>query len=286
MEMGRLSLALLSVSLTIGLSGRPALAVNEGTVDDGTPAKHPNVGMVVVVMRHGEPIEPFPVGSVTLISPRVALTAAHITVESQRVFDLGLGVLSDARISFGVDPMDPSTWLEIESMWTHPDANFDVGFGAAVPNDVGAFILKEPVVGITPVTLAPVGFLDALKASGALREDAPITVVGYGAQRTPPPVHDVVNATLRRFGECVFGGFTKGWVTLLQNPMAGHGGGANNGDSGGGAFWTDPATGALTQIGVASTANDTSKNQYTRVDVPDVRAFIDAVLAASDDDDD
>src|SRR5688500_4995459 len=55
------------------LLAAPASAVINGEVD--TQNRHPNVGCFVVVSRNGDPIEPFVFGSVTLIAPRVVLTA-------------------------------------------------------------------------------------------------------------------------------------------------------------------------------------------------------------------
>jgi hypothetical protein len=169
--------------------------------------------------------------------------------------------------------------LEIQDIIVHPD--YAINGGDHPVNDIAVVILKQPVQGIEPVTLAPVGLLDQLKASGALRDgDGGFTAVGYGNDLAFPHPKSIVSDGLRRSFDIVFGGVTKRWLVCLFNPVA-HGGGINNGDSGGPAFWADPITGELTQVGVTSTATPmrVGYGHYWRIDLPEARAFIDAVLA-------
>jgi hypothetical protein len=277
----RLAALLIAVAL-VGASGPPALAVIGGQVDDGTPPKFPNVGCLVIVSQNGAWIMPFDGGSVSLVHPRVALTAGHIADNAQTLIAAGVFDLADARVSFGVDPLDPAGWLEVEAFVTHPQFAVDPG-NFTIDYDVGLIVLKERVEGVQPVTLAPAGFLDQLRKSGALlRGETRFTVVGYGDDRAFAPPAGVETAPLRRFAQAVFGGVTAKWLTLLDNPEA-HEGGIWVGDSGGPAFWADPATGAQVQVGVASWANLVTLSQFARTDLPETRGFIDAVVAEVED---
>jgi hypothetical protein len=160
----------------------------------------------------------------------------------------------------------------------HPD--FRIG-NAITENDVGLVILKEPVQGVEPVRLAPVGFLDELKKSGLLREGRELTVVGYGNGLLFPPAEDIITDGLRRFAQAIYGGFNGTWLTLLQNPKA-HEGGTNQGDSGGPTFWVDPTTGELTEVGLASRAIDVGFARLQRIDLQSVHDFINAVISEVD----
>ena len=263
--------------LVVGVSGPPALAVIGGVVDEGNPPRYPNVGCVVVISQHGVLIEPFDGGSLSLIHPRVALTAGHVANNAQMLIAAGVFDLADARVSFASDPLDPDSWLEIEAFVAHPKYEVDPG-NVDLDYDIGCIILKEPVAGIEPVELAPVGFLGQLRKTGALlRGETRFTVVGYGNDRAFPPPTSVETEPLRRFADVVFGAVTAKWLTFLDNPMA-HDGGTWQGDSGGPAFWTDPATGGLVQVGVASFANLVTLSQFARVDLPEMRGFIDSVV--------
>ena len=183
-------------------------------------------------------------------------------------------------------PQRPSCWHRwldrktgaAEAIVLHPDLRIG---NAITENDVGLVILKEPVQGIEPARLAPVGFLDELKTSGLLREGRELTVVGYGNGLLFPPAVDIITTGLRRFAQAIYGGFNGTWLTLLQNPKA-HEGGTNQGDSGGPTFWVDPTTGELTEVGLASRAIDVGFARLQRIDLQSVHDFIDAVIADVD----
>jgi hypothetical protein len=131
------------------------------------------------------------------------------------------------------------------------------------------------------VQLAPIGFLDALQKQGALRErgGAEFTVAGYGMQLVFPPTQEIPEDGLRRFAQAVYGGITKLWLTLLQNPVA-HEGGIWKGDSGGPAFWVDPDSQARVQVAITQWGNPQAWSRFTRIDVPEVLEWIGAVIAA------
>lgn len=268
-------------ALVLVLSAAPAMGVINGEVD--TENRHPNVGCFVIVSRNGEPIEPFVFGSCTLIAPRVVLTAGHINLEAEQVFAAGLGVPTDARVSFGTDPFEPSTWHQVTDIVTHPSFTFDHGYGGN-GEDVGVAILKEPVVGIEPATLPPVGYLDDLVGGGELRKggnDAQVTVVGYGDGLLFPPPSEPGLEPLRRFARAAIASVSDKWLSVLQSP-GGDGGGINFGDSGGAAFLADPDDGQLVLVGVPSWVGNASvgTGHLARIDRPEVLEFIDLVFDA------
>ena len=165
----RLSLALVAV---MAASVAPAGAITYGWPDgtNGTQS-HPNVGQVVVGFtgEDGELVTA-PGGSGTLIAPRVFLTAGHVA-DFIGEYDMPFWVNFDPLY----DPSDPSRWLTGEMILNpayQPHAN-DRG-------DLAIILLDDPpgiTAGIGPALLPPVGYLDDLAASGALR-DQTFTCVG------------------------------------------------------------------------------------------------------------
>ena len=271
-------------ALVLVLSAAPAMAVINGEVD--TQNRHPNVGCFVIVSLNDQPIQPFVFGSLTLIAPRVVLTAGHITLVPEELIAAGLTKATDARVSFGTDPFDPSTWHQVTDFMTHPSFTLDYGYGGN-GDDVGIAILAGPVEGIEPATLAPVGYLDDLVRGGLLRRggnDAQVTVVGYGDGLLFPPPREPLQSELRRFAQAAIASISDKWLSVLQSP-GGDGGGINFGDSGGAAFLADPEDGGLVLVGVPSWVGNASigTGHLARVDLPAVREFLDLVLEAAAD---
>jgi hypothetical protein len=126
------------------------------------------------------------------------------------------------------------------------------------------------------VTLAPVGFFDALRQTGALRGETQLTVAGYGDDLSFPPAQGISADGLRRVAQAPFT-VTAKWVSIQQNPVAKEGG-LNDGDSGGPAFWMDPDTGDLVQVGVIAWGTDPGVGRCVRVDLPEFHAFVDPVI--------
>src|SRR5215216_3388320 len=116
---------------------------------------HPNVGAFLLPRDDGSLRI---ICSGTLASPRVFLTAGHC---------------ADAALSRGFKrtyvTFDPSFGLnEDHSIMTTPYVGTVINnpaYKAPYINDTAIILLDKAVKGITPVKLAPVGFLDGLKDS-------------------------------------------------------------------------------------------------------------------------
>jgi len=245
------------------------MAVPVGAITWGQPdTEHTNVGaMVVDWPGYG----PWQVCSGTLIHPRVFLTAGHCTEGWE-----GTGV-ETFWVNFDQDALNETTLLEVEEVITHPDYWWGP---SSNPHDVGALILAEPVTGIEPANLPPLGFLDQLQAEGKLNQGktkAKFTLVGYGGTLDWPPPQ-VTYEDQRQFSVSEYRALLKAWLRISQNQAAGDGG-TCYGDSGGPAFWTEP-DGTEILVGVTSwgDAQCVSSGFNYRVDIPDTLDFIDSVV--------
>ena len=253
----------------LGALARPACAITGGEPDGD---RHPNVGAIVIQNPTNGAIRTI---SGTLIHPRVLLTAGHVVefIESGRVRLLGVSFDSEVNVE------DPTTWLPVSDV-----ASIFTGFSADPREiDIGALILAEPVVGITPANLPAVGFLDDLRATGELGAGdnaSRFTVVGYGmVMDWPPPNPYWQEPPTRNMAQSGFRTMNDGWLFLSQNQALGFGG-TVQGDSGGPTFWTDPETGRQTLVSITSWGDlaNVATGISFRIDTEVSLAFIDAVL--------
>jgi V8-like Glu-specific endopeptidase len=245
---------------------------------------HPNVGAFVIIRPPTDLPDlevPRAFCSGTLIHPRIYLTAGHCTASVEERLANGTSKLDDLRVSFGEDAFDPKTWLEIKDIITHPGFAFSDLIAGALTRDVGVVILKRPVHKLTPATLAPLDFLDQLKAGGALVGNKTLfTVVGYGAQLDVPPPEVVPGDGLRRVAQSAYLGLQQTWLTLSQQ-FATDLGGTGFGDSGGPTFWVDPASGAEILVSVTSWGDSklVATGTTYRIDIAPSLDFINSVIA-------
>src|SRR5436309_8462349 len=97
-----------------GFGLNQAQATTNGQLDGNA---HPNVGAGVFLQSIFPPTPaPMVCGSGTLIHPRVFLTAGHATALLQTVLGNGSFSLSDMRLSFGSNALDPGSWRNVSNV--------------------------------------------------------------------------------------------------------------------------------------------------------------------------
>jgi len=275
--------SLLTLSLvTFGLV-RSASAITWGELDNSF---NPNVGAIVIVHDNNpDTSEPRLICSGTLIGERLFLSAGHCTDPVENVIADGRYVLSDFRITFKDDAYDPTGWLEIEALATHPGfRNPPDSAGAGPMIDVGVLVLKRSVTNIQPAVIASAGFLNELNATGQLRDKgagAPFTSVGYGTTLEWPEPVIIAPDGLRRRADSSYRSLLGNWLFMSQNLATGDGG-TGYGDSGGPTFWVDPITGQKILVSLTSRGDIpcVSLNSAFRIDTAESLTFIQAVSAA------
>jgi secreted trypsin-like serine protease len=267
------TLILGTLLLTLGLPVPQASAITGGEPDgDG----HPSVGAIL------RPSRPRPlVCSSVLVHPRVVLTAGHcvysLVAQGIPLEEVVVRLAPDFNAADAVD-------RAVALAFIHPDY---------VPGrerqentlDLGVLVLAEPVTDVVPSRRAPLGFLDDLDAQGLLEtgtERTRMVRVGYGFNLDIPPPSYVTVDGIRRATLSDFQAILPGHLVLNGNQQAGNGGVCFF-DSGGPAFWRDPATGdetvvSLTSWGSRCFANDLS----TRIDTPEAVWFIEAAIACAE----
>lgn len=251
-----------SVLLT---SGSSAIAQTGDAQPDGNG--HPNVGAFLLPRLSDGSLRIICSG--TLVTPRVFLTASHCTA-----FALSQG-FTKTYVTF-----DPNFGTNADhSIMTTPYRGTVVhnpAYKAPYQSDVSLILLDEPVSGIAPATIAPVGFLNGLRDAGTI-ETTPFLNVGYGSSeqvvvKKVGPIFPFDG--IRKWTISGFYALDPRFIHLNQNLAQGYSG-TGYGDSGGPTF-----VGAVV-VSVVSTGDvalyATSVN--TRVDTAAVRDFLAPYLA-------
>jgi trypsin len=257
----------------------PAAAAPGGTVDETN--EYANSGAWVVVEQIDQPFDdPVYICSGALVHPRVFLTAGHCTAMAEAVIDAGLFEVDDARISFGPNAFDPASWVEIEAIITHPGFLVAAGLSSELgldTHDVGVVILKEPVVGVEPVQLPPLGLLDFLRELHVIPGEE-TSLPGYGS--TPGTL--IPPDGLRRVSHPEFQALRRESVEMSNNDQA-EIDGAAPGDSGAPILWTAPDGTrilAATVLGGPVPAGATAPGNFRcyRTDIPQTLGFLEDVF--------
>jgi Trypsin len=255
----------------------PAAAITGGQPDGN---RHPNVGLILYYTDEGR----FRC-SATLISSTVLLTAAHCTdgtLGSTLVtFDSVIAEQPPTPFPVAANPSAGYTDAEIRNAgylsgtaYTHPEYSDFTDLENW--NDVGVIVLDEPVTGITPARIAPLGYLDQF-AQPVLNRTI-FELVGYGTEvrkplTGPQKPQPMSYPLLRRYTTGPGQKLTDQILQLNGNPADTRGGGGTCfGDSGGPVFLNGYLV-AVTSYGY--TANCRYLGGYQRVDIPVVQDWLD-----------
>jgi hypothetical protein len=235
-----------------------ASAITYGVPDGGD---HPNVGAFVVEDESGQR-DIWCTG--TLISPTVFLTAAHCTIDPER---LGFRVFVTFDTAF-----TPTSTLYEGTPHTNP------GYSQAQgdPGDIAVVTFEHPIRGITPAALPSAGLFDRMKADHTL-DNQGFTAVGYGVHETNPgggpKTFPFTSDRWRAVSS--FNSLNNPWLRLSQNDATGNGG-TCYGDSGGPNFLGSGAneTSIIAAITVTGDAFCNATNVDFRLDTATARAFL------------
>lgn len=257
-----------------------AVAVWGGQVDSA----HPQVGAMYFDFEgNGQPVIEGGICSGSFAGESkdgrhdVFLTAGHCMPPPELGIepgDLYVSFSSNASASSTSDPVENP--IQVEAFYQMPGYGHDFGD----PHDLGVLLLPRDSVpsSIVPVSLAPAGYLDALKAQGTLKF-MNVDAVGYGAipdWGSPGPTTFSTDGK-RRSGTLVVTGLTKSFLRSNQNPNGiGSGSGLCFGDSGSPQL----AAGTLMVVSVTNGGNGqcNSVNYNYRVDTAQARAFLGTFL--------
>ena len=262
----RFAIAAITASLLIASSNAALAQTGDAHPDNGL---HPNVGAFLLPRLSDHSLRIICSG--TLVTPRVFLTASHCT-------------------AFALSQGFTATWVTFDPNYGITHSIFSTPYhGTIVHNpdykqpyhaDFSLILLDQPVAGITPAQIAPVGFLDALRDSGVINTTDYLNV-GYGTSEKivlqgqgPTFPFDGI----RKWTISGFHALNPDMIHLDQNLNRGLSG-TGYGDSGGPTF-VDTASGPVV-ISVVSTGDvplySTSVN--TRVDTVAARDFLAPYLA-------
>src|SRR5215212_9034431 len=258
----------------------PSASAITGGEPDGN--RHPNVGLILFYTEEGR----FRC-SATLISPTVLVTAAHCTADTIGAtlvtFDSVIAEAPPSPFPVAADPDEGYTPEEITAAGylsgTEETApNYSNFTDLANWNDVGIIVLDEPVVGIEPAPIAPLGYLDDY--AGSVLPKTIFTVVGYGTevrkpdsgpQKPQPMTYPLIRRNTTSPGQKL----TDQILQLNGNPNDTRGGGGTCfGDSGGPVFLNGYLV-AVTSYGY--TDNCRYLGGYQRVEIPVVVDWLDTV---------
>jgi hypothetical protein len=236
-------------------------AITNGTVD----TVHTYVGAWIVQLDDGS----YTWCSGSLVSSRVFLSAGHCAFF---FFDLFGIPINKMWVSFATDILaDRKSWRTVSDVIVHPDLSLLLG--PLEINDIALVILSKPVKDIAPGKLAPVGYLDALEAAGAL-DGAAFASVGYGVNE---------NFQVTSVRKVAYSGFVALYGSFLQtskNPALGFGGACTS-DSGGPKLYDDGKTEYIVATMNWGDSACQDLDMAYRVDTPGALEFIQRGILAN-----
>ena len=266
-------------TVTLSLFGAlPAAAITGGEPDG---AGHPNVALIAFYDGTGRYR-----CTATLVKPTVLVTAAHCTEgtvgKTLVTFNSTIAEAAPSVLPVAADPAvgytSATAGYLAGTAVTHPQ--YSDFTDTSNWNDVGVIVLDKPVVGITPATIAPKGYLAAFaqpRLNGTIFE-----VVGYGTevrkpesgpQKPQPMSYPLIRRVTTSPGQKL----TPQILQLNGNPNDTRGGGGTCfGDSGGPVLLNGYLV-AVTSYGY--TSNCRYLGGYQRIDIPVVQSWLKGVGA-------
>jgi hypothetical protein len=161
--------------------------------------------------------------------------------------------------------------IQVQSHHQMPGFGHDLGD----LHDLAILLLPKDSVpaSLTPVQLAPAGFLDELKSEGTLKFRV-VDIVGYGVT----PIWEQAGPTVfafdgkRKSGTSIIIGLGQAFVRFSQNDGIGTGSGLCFGDSG--SPQIDHATNRVVSVTTGGNGQCNANNYNYRVDTPQAREFL------------
>jgi hypothetical protein len=242
-----------SIAALAALSA-PAFAITWGQPDGNA---HPNVVNLIFERPDG-----LYSCTGTLLTSTLVLTAGHCTEEAGAV-NINTWVRNDANLdaAFAAErPSYASTRAWLNATWSRgqavPHPMYDDYSQFPDTYDVGVVLLSTPIFVAQYGALPTLGQFEYLRKSRGSMSDRRAVIVGYGLQGKIPAFSQ--DDWVRYRGESSVANLENGNVLGAQNfqftnsPGKGNGvGGTCSGDSGGPAFWVNPATNLETNIVMA-----------------------------------